>query len=78
MNNRTILASAGLAMLSLSAVSMIGLSIGSSVQAQSPQSNQNSNTTASIVVNATIDDIKQQLHAQLDSSIIAAQNNDTF
>lgn len=78
MNNRTILASAGLAMLSLSAISIIGLSSGSSVQAQSPQSNQNSDTTASVVVNATIDDVKQQLHAQLDGSIMAAQNNDTF
>jgi hypothetical protein len=82
MNNRTILASAGLAMLSLSAVSIIGLSSGSSVQAQSLQSNQNSNTTAPIVNNnatiATIDDIKQQLHAQLDGAIMAAQNNDTF
>lgn len=78
MNNRTILASAGLAMLSLSAVSIIGLSSGSSVQAQSPQSNQNSDTTASVVVNATIDDVKQQLHAQLDDTIMAAQNNDTF
>lgn len=78
MNNRTILASAGLAMLSLSAVSIIGLSSGSSVQAQSPQSNQNSDTTAPVVVNATIDDVKQQLHAQLDGAIMAAQNNDTF
>jgi hypothetical protein len=78
MNNRTIIASAGLAMLSLSAVSIIGLSSGSSVQAQSPQSNQNSDTTAPIVYNATIDDVKQQLHAQLDGAIMAAQNNDTF
>jgi hypothetical protein len=78
MNNRTILASAGLAILSLSAVSIIGLSSGSSVQAQSPQSNQNSDTTAPVVVNATIDDVKQQLHAQLDGAIMAAQNNDTF
>jgi hypothetical protein len=78
MNNRTIIASAGLAMLSLSAVSIIGLSSGSSVQAQSPQSNQNSDTTAPVVVNATIDDVKQQLHTQLDGAIIAAQNNDTF
>jgi hypothetical protein len=80
MNNRTIfLASAGLAMLSLSAVSIIGLSSGSSVQAQSLQNNQNSNTTAPIVNdNATIDDIKQQLHTQLDGAIMAAQNNDTF
>jgi hypothetical protein len=78
MNNRTILASAGLAMLSLSAVSIIGLSSWSSVQAQSPQSNQNSDTTAPVVVNATIDDVKQQLHAQLDGAIMAAQNNDTF
>ncbi len=78
MNNRTIIASAGLAMLSLSAVSIIGLSSGSSVQAQSPQSNQNSDITAPVVVNATIDDVKQQLHAQLDGAIMAAQNNDTF
>ena len=78
MNNRTIIASAGLAMLSLSAVSIIGLSSGSSVQAQSPQSNQNSDTTAPVVVNATIDDVKQQLHTQLDGAIMAAQNNDTF
>ncbi len=28
--------------------------------------------------NATIDDIKQPLHAQLDGAIMAAQNNDTF
>jgi hypothetical protein len=78
MNNRPIIASAGLAMLSLSAVVITGLSSGSSVQAQSPQSNQNSDTTAPVVVNATIDDVKQQLHAQLDSAIMAAQNNDTF
>ncbi len=78
MNNRTIIASAVLATLSLSAVSIIGLSSGSSVQAQSPQSNQNSDTTAPVVVNATIDDVKQQLHAQLDGAIMAAQNNDTF
>ena len=79
MNNKTILASAGLAMLSLSALSIIGLSSGSSVQAQSLQNNQNSNTTAPIVNNnATIDDIKQQLHTQLDGAIMAAQNNDTF
>jgi hypothetical protein len=43
-----------------------------------PQSNQNSDTTAPIVVNATINDIKQQLHAQMDGEIMAAQNNDTF
>jgi hypothetical protein len=78
MNNRTILASAGLAVLSLSALSIIGLSSGSSVQTQSSQSNQNSDTTAPIVVNATIDDVKQQLHAQLDGAIMTAQNNDTF
>ncbi len=78
MNNRTTLAAAGLAMLSLSAISIIGLSSGSSVQAQSPQSNQNSDTTAPVVVNATIDDVKQQLHTQLDGAIMAAQNNDTF
>lgn len=79
MNNRTILALAGLAMLSLSTVSIIGLSSGSSVQAQSQQSKQNSNTTVTIVNNnVTIDDIKQQLHAQLDGAIMAAQDNDTF
>ena len=78
MNIRTIIASSGLAMLSLSAVSIIGLSSGSSVQAQSPQSNQNSNIAAPIVVNSTIDDVRQQLHAQLDDAIMAAQNNDTF
>ncbi len=79
MNNRTILASAGLAILSLSAVLLIiGLSSGSSVQAQPPQSIQNSDTSAPVVVNATIDDVKQRLHSQLDSAITAAQNNDTF
>src|SRR5215213_7389100 len=79
MNNRTILALAGLAMLSLSAISTIGLSSSSSVQAQSLQSNQNSNTTVSIVTNnATMDDVKQNLHTQLDGAIMAAQNNDTF
>ena len=81
MNNRTILALAGLAMLSLSAISTIGLSSSSSssAQAQSLQSNQNSNTTVSIVTNnVTMDDVKQHLHTQLDGAIIAAQNNDTF
>jgi hypothetical protein len=79
MNNRTILTLAGLTILSLSAISNIGLSSSSSsVQAQSPQSNQNSNTAAPIVVNATMDDVRQQLHAQLDDAIMAAQNNDTF
>jgi hypothetical protein len=79
MNNRTILALAGLAMLSLSAISTIGLGSSSSVQAQSLQSNQNSNTTVSIVKNnATMDDVKQYLHTQLDGAIMAAQNNDTF
>jgi len=80
MNNRTILALADLAMLSLSAISTIGLSSStSSVQAQSLQSNQNSNTTVSIVTNnATMDDVKQDLHTQLDGAIMAAQNNDTF
>ncbi len=73
MNNRTILALAGLAMLSLSAISTIGLSSSISVQAQSLQSNQNSNTTVS-----TMDNVKQHLHAQLDGAIMAAQNNDTF
>jgi hypothetical protein len=81
MNNRTILALAGLAMLSLSAISTIGLSSSSSsAQAQSLQSNQNSNTTTVSIVtnNATMDDVKQDLHTQLDSAIMAAQNNDTF
>jgi hypothetical protein len=79
MNNRTILALAGLAILSLSTISTIGLSSSSSMQAQSLQSNQNSNTTVSIVTNnATIDDVKQHLHTQLDGAIMAAQNNDTF
>jgi hypothetical protein len=79
MNNRTILALAGLAMLSLSAISTIGLSIGSSVQAQSPQGNQKSSTTVTLVNNnVTTDDIKQRLRAQLDVAIMAAQNNDTF
>jgi hypothetical protein len=79
MNNRTILALAGLAMLSLSAISTIGLSSSSSAQAQSLQNNQSSNTAVSIVTNnVTMDDVKQNLHAQLDSAIMAAQNNDTF
>ena len=78
MNIRTISALAGLTILSLSAISIIGLSSGSSVQAQPPQSNQNSNTAAPIVVNSTIDDVRQKLHAQLDDAIMAAQNNDTF
>jgi hypothetical protein len=81
MNNRNILALAGLAMLSLSSVSIIGLSRGRelSIQAQSPQSNQNSSTTVTLVNNnVTIDDMKQRLHAQLDGAIMAAQNNDTF
>jgi hypothetical protein len=81
MNNRNILALAGLAMLSLSSVSIIGLSRGRelSIQAQSPQSNQNSSTTVTLVNNnVTIDDRKQRLHAQLDGAIMAAQNNDTF
>lgn len=84
MNNRTILALAGLAILSLSAVSTIALSSSSSssssyVQAQSLPSNQSSNTTVSIVTNnVTMDDVKQHLHTQLDGAIMAAQNNDTF
>jgi hypothetical protein len=67
-------------MLSLSAISTIGLSSSSSVQAQSLQSNQSSNTTVSIVTNnnVTMDDVKQHLHTQLDGAIMAAQNNDTF
>ncbi len=78
MNNRTILALVSLTILSLSAISAIGLSSSSSVQAQLPQINQNSNTAAPIVVNSTIDDVRQKLHTQLDSTIMAAQNNDTF
>ncbi len=78
MNNRNILASAGLVILCLSIVTSIGLSSGSFVYGQSPQSDRNSNTAAPIVVNATLGDVKQQLHAQLDSAIMAAQNNDTF
>jgi hypothetical protein len=82
MNKRTILALAGLAMLSLSAVSIIGSSGPSHVQAQPPQSNQNSVDTTVIVVNnnnnVTLDDMKQRLHSQLDGAIVAAQNNDTF
>ena len=78
MNNRNILASAGLVILSLSVVSSIELSSGGSVYAQSSQSDRDSNTTAPIVVNATLDNVKQQIHAQLDSAIMAAQNNDTF
>ncbi len=79
MNNRTILALAGLAILSLSAISTIGLSSSISVQAQSLQSNQNSNTTVSMLSNnVTMDDVKQQLHTELDDAIVAAQNNDTF
>lgn len=66
-------------MLSMSAVSTIGLSSISSVQAQSLQSNQNNNTSVSIPRNnVTMDDVKQQLHTQLDAAIVAAQNNDTF
>jgi hypothetical protein len=38
-------------MLSLSAVSIIGLNRPSSVHAQSPQSNQNGNTTVTILNN---------------------------
>jgi hypothetical protein len=79
MNNRTILALAGLAILSLSAISTIGLSSSSSVQAQSLPSNLSSNTTVSIVTNnVTMDDVKQHLHTQLDGAIMAAQKNDTF
>jgi hypothetical protein len=67
------------ALLMLSAISTIGLGSSSSVQAQSLQSNHNSNTTVSIVKNnATMDDVKQHLHTQLDGAIMAAQNNDTF
>jgi hypothetical protein len=67
------------ALLMLSAISTIGLGSSSSVQAQSLQSNHNSNTTVSIVTNnVTMDDVKQHLHTQLDGAIMAAQNNDTF
>ena len=84
MNNRTILALAGLAILSLSAVSTIALSSSSSssssyVQAQSLPSNQSSNTTVSIVTNnVTMDDVKQHLHTQPDGAIMEPDNNDTF
>jgi hypothetical protein len=73
LNKRTILAVAGLALLSLSAVSSIGLSSPISVPAQSPQSNQNDNTTVTIVINnVTADDIQQYLHMLLDGAIAAA------
>ena len=52
-------------MLSQSAVSIIGLSSPSHVQAESQQSNQNSDTTVTIVNNnITIDgyDMKQELY----------------
>lgn len=63
MNKRTILTLTGLAMLSQSAVSIIGLSSPSQVQAESQQSNQNSDTTVTIVNNnVTIDDMKQELY----------------
>lgn len=66
-------------MLSLSAISTIGLSSSNSAQAQSLQSNQNSNTTVSMLSdNVSMDDVKQQLHTELDDAIVAAQNNDTF
>jgi hypothetical protein len=79
MNNKTIFALAGLAMLSLSAISTIGLSSSNTVQAQSLQSNQNRNTTVSMLTNnVTMDDVKQRLHTELDGAIVAAQNNDTF
>jgi uncharacterized protein YcfJ len=81
MNNKTILALVGLAMLSLSTISTIALSSSSNnyAQAQSLQSNQNSNTTVSMLMNnVTMDNVKQQLHTELDGAIMAAQNNDTF
>jgi hypothetical protein len=79
MNIRNILALAGWSMLSLSAISTIGLSSSNSAQAQSLQSNQNSNTTVSMLSdNVSMDDVKQQLHTELDDAIVAAQNNDTF
>jgi len=63
----------------MSAVSTIGLSSISSVQAQSLQSNQNNNTTQFIPkTNVTMDDVRQNLHTELDVAITAAQNNDTF
>lgn len=66
-------------MFSLSAISITGLRSTSSVQAQSPQSNQNSNTTTTIVNNSvSIDYMKQRLHSELDGAIVTAQNNDTF
>ena len=71
--------------MTLSAVSIFGLSSSpSSVHAQSPQSNQNGNTTVTILNNnnnhnnVTADDIKQHLHMLPDGTIVAAQNNDTF
>jgi hypothetical protein len=79
MNIRNILALAGWSMLSLSAISIIGLISSNSAQGQSLQSNQNSNTTVSMLSdNVSIDDVKQQLHTELDDAIVAAQNNDTF
>ena len=82
MNKRTMLAlAAELAILSLSIVSIIGLRSPSPVHAQSLQSNQNGNTTPTILnnnKNVTADDIKQYLHVLLDGTIVAAQNNDTF
>ena len=79
MNIRNILVLAGWALLSLSAISTIEFSSGNSAQAQSLQSNQTSNTTVSMLSdNVTMDDVKQQLHRELDDAIIAAQNNDTF
>jgi hypothetical protein len=69
MNKRTIIALAGLAMLSWSAVSISELSSSSCAKAESSQqTNQNGNTTTTIVNNnnLTMNEIKQQqLHAQL-------------
>jgi hypothetical protein len=60
MNKRIILALTGLAMMSQNAVSVIGLSSPSHVQAEPQQCNQNSDTTTTVTVvnnNITIDDM---------------------
>jgi len=61
MNKRTILALAGFAQLSLSVASISELNSPSFVEAQSEQSNQNGNTTITIVNNnnLTMNDVKQ-------------------
>jgi len=62
MNKRTIPALAGFAQLSLSVASISELNSPSFVEAQSEQSNQNGNTTITIVNNnnnLTMNDVKQ-------------------